>query len=409
MKMKKRMLGAVLSLMLVVLVFLSTLAAASDTPSSWAAEAITRADSLGLIPSSLNGNYTQNITRAEFCALAVPVYEKLTGTEITQLRDFTDTTDINVRKIGGENIVSGTGNGAFNPDGEITRQEAAVILSNLMSAMAEPLPESEPTFADNAQIDTWAMDAVGRVQKAGIMSGTGNNYFNPKGDAGRYTREQSIITIVKVWDIVETTRPSADDSKAEDDSAMPAEKQAVGNILIAYFTVPETDGLDAVSGASRVVVDGEVLGNNQYIAQLIQQSVGGDLFRIETVQEYPGSHDALLDFAYDEKANNARPELASKIEELADYDVIFIGYPNWNSELPMPLYTFLEENDFSGKTIVPFNVHGGSGFSRTINTIAELQPNATVITNGFSISRDNMANAQDEVVKWVQTLEWTNE
>ena len=407
--MKKRMLGAVLSLMLVVLVFLSTLAAASDTPSSWAAEAITRADSLGLIPSSLNGNYTQNITRAEFCALAVPVYEKLTGTEITQLRDFTDTTDINVRKIGGENIVSGTGNGAFNPDGEITRQEAAVILSNLMSAMAEPLPESEPTFADNAQIDTWAMDAVGRVQKAGIMSGTGNNYFNPKGDAGRYTREQSIITIVKVWDIVETTRPSADDSKAEDDSAMPAEKQAVGNILIAYFTVPETDGLDAVSGASRVVVDGEVLGNNQYIAQLIQQSVGGDLFRIETVQEYPGSHDALLDFAYDEKANNARPELASKIEELADYDVIFIGYPNWNSELPMPLYTFLEENDFSGKTIVPFNVHGGSGFSRTINTIAELQPNATVITNGFSISRDNMANAQDEVVKWVQTLEWTNE
>ena len=407
--MKKRMLGAVLSLMLVVLVFLSTLAAVSDTPSSWAAEAITRADSLGLIPSSLNGNYTQNITRAEFCALAVPVYEKLTGTEITQLRDFTDTTDINVRKIGGVNIVSGTGNGAFNPDGEITRQEAAVILSNLMSAMAEPLPESEPTFADNAQIDTWAMDAVGRVQKAGIMSGTGNNNFNPKGDAGRYTREQSIITIVKVWDIVETTRPSADDSKAEDDSAMPAEKQAVGNILIAYFTVPETDGVDAVSGASRVVVDGEVLGNNQYIAQLIQQSVGGDLFRIETVQEYPGSHDALLDFAYDEKANNARPELASKIEKLADYDVIFIGYPNWNAELPMPLYTFLEENDFSGKTIVPFNVHGGSGFSRTINTIAELQPNATVITNGFSISRDNMANAQDEVVKWVQTLEWTNE
>jgi len=275
-----------------------------------------------------------------------------------------------------------------------------------MSAMAEPLPESEPTFADNAQIDTWAMDAVGRVQKAGIMSGTGNNYFNPKGDAGRYTREQSIITIVKVWDIVETTRPSADDSKAEDDSDMAAEKQAVGNILIAYFTVPETDGVDAVSGASRVVVDGEVLGNNQYIAQLIQQSVGGDLFRIETVQEYPGSHDALLDFAYDEKANNARPE---KIEDLADYDVIFIGYPNWNAELPMPLYTFLEENDFSGKTIVPFNVHGGSGFSRTINTIAELQPNATVITNGFSISRDNMANAQDEVVKWVQTLELTNE
>lgn len=71
-----------------------------------------------------------------------------------------------------------------------------------------------------------------------------------------------------------------------------------GNILIAYFSVPESDGVDTVAGASRVVVDGEVLGNNQYVAQLIQEEVGGDLFRIETVQEYPGTHDALLDFAY---------------------------------------------------------------------------------------------------------------
>ena len=69
------------------------------------------------------------------------------------------------------------------------------------------------------------------------------------------------------------------------------------NILIAYFTVPETDGTDAVSGASRVVADGQVLGNTEYVAQLIQQETGGDLFAIETVQEYPGSHDPLLEFA----------------------------------------------------------------------------------------------------------------
>lgn len=177
-----------------------------------------------------------------------------------------------------------------------------------------------------------------------------------------------------------------------------------GNVLIAYFSVPETDGVDAVSGASRVVVKGEVLGNNQYVAQLIQEEIGGDLFRIETVQEYPGSHNPLLEFAYNEKSDNARPELASQIENPESYDVIFLGYPNWNADLPMPLYTFLEAYDFSGKTIIPFTVHGGSGFSRTIRTIQELQPNATVVEEGLSISRNNVSDAQDDVSRWVAGL-----
>ena len=177
-----------------------------------------------------------------------------------------------------------------------------------------------------------------------------------------------------------------------------------GNILIAYFSVPETDGVDAVAGASRVVVDGEVLGNSQYVAQLIQQEAGGNLFRIETVQEYPGSHDPLLEFAYNERAVDARPALATQIENPDDYAVIFLGYPNWNADLPMPLYTFLEEYDFSGKTIIPFTTHGGSGFSRTIQTIQELQPGATVIENGLSISRNSVPDAQSDVAEWVAGL-----
>lgn len=177
-----------------------------------------------------------------------------------------------------------------------------------------------------------------------------------------------------------------------------------GNVLIAYFSVMETDGVDTVSGASRVVVDGESLGNNQYIAQLIQQETGGDLFAIETVQEYPTTHDPLLEFAYDEKAENARPELAAHIEDPDSYDVIFLGYPNWNADLPMPLYTFLEEYDFSGKTIIPFTTHGGSGFSGTIQTISELQPDANVISDGLAISRNNVSEAQREVIDWVNGL-----
>lgn len=177
-----------------------------------------------------------------------------------------------------------------------------------------------------------------------------------------------------------------------------------GSVLIAYFSVPETDGVDAVAGASRVVEGGEVLGNNQYVAQLIQETIGGDLFRIETVQAYPGTHDALLEFAYNELSENARPALASQIENPDRYDVIFLGYPNWNADLPMPLYTFLEEYDFSGKTIIPFTVHGGSGFSRTIRTIQELQPQATVVEDGLSISRNSVADAQDDVSEWIAGL-----
>ena len=169
------------------------------------------------------------------------------------------------------------------------------------------------------------------------------------------------------------------------------------NILIAYFTVPETDGTDAVSGASRVVADGQVLGNTEYVAQLIQQETGGDLFAIETVQEYPGSHDPLLESAYNEKADNARPELATQIENLDDYDTIFLGYPNWNADLPMPLYTFLESYDFSGKTIVPFCTSASDSIDNSLHIFEELAPDAE-LAEGLT------ANNEEEIEPWLAGL-----
>ena len=204
-----------------------------------------------------------------------------------------------------------------------------------------------------------------------------------------------------------TTKPAEDETESTGTSD--TTETGNSNILVAYFSVMETDGVDTVAGASRVVVNGEVLGNNEYIAQIIQRETGGDLFSIETVQDYPTTHDPLLEFAYNEKADNARPELATQIENLDSYDVIFLGYPNWNADLPMPLYTFLEEYDFSGKTIIPFTTHGGSGFSRTIQTISDLQPNATVVSDGLSISRNSVSGAESDVVDWVNGLNLTAE
>lgn len=224
--------------------------------------------------------------------------------------------------------------------------------------------------------------------------------------------EQQNTSEEKTVEITTPTAESADDSMEQTPSGDTESANAAktGNgILVAYFSVMETDDVDTVAGASRVAVNGETLGNNEYVAQIIQRETGGDLFSIETIQEYPTTHDPLLEYAYNEHAENARPELATKIENPDNYDVIFLGYPNWNADLPMPLYTFLEEYDFSGKTIIPFTTHGGSGFSRTIQTISELQPNATVASDGLSISRNSVVRAEGEVVEWVNGLGLTAE
>lgn len=212
------------------------------------------------------------------------------------------------------------------------------------------------------------------------------------------------MSVISKKSTVERTNDETE--KAE---TLDAEKAENSNVLIAYFSAIETDGVDTVASASRVAVNGEVLGNNEYVAQIIHRETGGNLFAIETVQDYPTTQDSLLDFAYNEKADNARPELAAKIENLDSYDVIFLGYPNWYADLPMPLYTFLEEYDFSGKIIIPFTTHGGSGFSRTIQTISELQPNAVIISDGLSISRDSVSSAESDVVNLVNGLNLTAE
>lgn len=114
-------------------------------------------------------------------------------------------------------------------------------------------------------------------------------------------------------------------------------------ILIAYFSVPEnvdTAGADAVAGASIVVNDGEKLGNTEYVANLIQETIGGELFRIETEEEYPLDHDPLVDQVSEEKSENFRPELTSHVENFEQYETILLGYPNWWGDMPMPVYSF---------------------------------------------------------------------
>lgn len=207
---------------------------------------------------------------------------------------------------------------------------------------------------------------------------------------------------------VQAIQETEQDAGKQNETADSGSDQNTGsNILIAYFSVPEDidiSGIDADAGASVVVQNGEAVGNMQFMAEAIQQAVGGDLFRIETEEEYPLDHDPLVDQAADEQSENARPALSTHIENLENYDTIFVGYPNWWGDMPQPMYSFFEEYDFAGKTIIPFNSHGGSGFSDTISTIADMQPDAAVVEDGLTISRNDVAVSNQTVKEWAKEI-----
>lgn len=189
-----------------------------------------------------------------------------------------------------------------------------------------------------------------------------------------------------------------EESSSQTNESTPTPSNTNGKNLVVYFSMP--DNVDD----STVVIDGETLGNTQYMAYVIQETVGADIFRIEPETSYPTDHDKLVDIAREEQSNNARPAIKDTIENFDTYENIFVGYPNWWGDMPMILYSFFDEYDFSGKTIIPFNTHGGSGFSGTISTIKELEPNAEVL-DGKSISRNDIQDAEQEIVDWVNSLD----
>lgn len=207
--------------------------------------------------------------------------------------------------------------------------------------------------------------------------------------------------------------PEATEPTVAPDASQPAEspeasgEEEGGGILIAYFSrVGNTDfdeNTDTNTTASVVATEDGLQGNTEVIARMIQQALGGDLFLIETVDKYPVSYDETIDVGQSEGSAEARPALAATVENLDEYDTIFLGFPNWWYDMPMAVYSFLDAYDLSGKTIVPFVTSGGSGFSGALDTIAELEPDATV-TDGFSVGGGSATGAQEDVNTWLAEL-----
>ncbi len=158
--------------------------------------------------------------------------------------------------------------------------------------------------------------------------------------------------------------------------------ESKGNVLVLYFSQS---------------------GNTETVANFIHDAVGGDIIKLETEQTYPSDYNELVDYAQEEQRENARPALSTKIDNIEEYDTIFLGYPNWWGDMPMPIYTFLDEYDLSGKTIAPFITHGGSGLSGTPANIQEEEPNATV-TEGLAVNGSSARNSESTVRQWLSEI-----
>ncbi len=176
------------------------------------------------------------------------------------------------------------------------------------------------------------------------------------------------------------------------------------NTLVIYYTMPESDGVDMSSSASRVTSEGNLYGATEYVARIMSEELDADLYRIETEDDYPATHEALIEQASQEKARAYRPKLKEVDIDLKDYIDIYIGYPNWWADLPMAMYSFIEQNDLSHASVRIFNTHGGSGLSRTVESLLNRQPDLNLVESYLSISRNDVLESRQSIINWLNEV-----
>lgn len=205
------------------------------------------------------------------------------------------------------------------------------------------------------------------------------------------------------------TAPTEAPAATEAPTEAPAESEADGADSEAA-EAPAADSSEETNAATETTGDSNTLvayfswsGNTEAMANLIAEQTGGTLFEIAPATPYTDDYDALLDVAQQEQAEDARPALAASVEDWDSYDVVFVGYPDWWSDAPMVIYSFLESYDWTGKTLVPFCTSGGSGFGRSLDRLPDSAPGATIL-EGLHVSGSSAADSGEEVAEWIAGL-----
>lgn len=230
-------------------------------------------------------------------------------------------------------------------------------------------------YPDGEQTDpTGAQSGTRRVYRGGGW----NDFAKNMRCAYRATMDQDKGSFNIGIRLVRNAAPGSGNVAGTD--VQPGESGTGSGMLIAYFSWG---------------------GNTRGIAEEIQSQTGADLFEITLVNPYSSDYNTVLDEAQRDQNEQARPKLASHVENMDDYDTIILGYPNWWASIPMPLASFLEEYDFSGKTIIPFCSHGGGRFGQSLTAIAKLAPDAQM-GEGLSVHYSGGNSLPGDVSEWLE-------
>lgn len=223
-------------------------------------------------------------------------------------------------------------------------------------------------------------------------------------------------SVIMILALIFALAGCAADNNITNDSR-PAETKAVEATVQADETNAAEDNTPVTTGSSSIVVyfsrTGEQYGvgvidkgNTAIVADMIIEQTGADSFEITPKEDnYPMTYTELTDYAKEEQNQNARPEIASTVENFDSYDTVYLGYPIWWGDLPMICYTFLESYDFSGKTIIPFCTHAGSGNAGTQSKIQAAVPNAEVkevLAITGADAQDDQDSVKSQVIDWLQ-------
>lgn len=227
------------------------------------------------------------------------------------------------------------------------------------------------------------------------------------GNSGRDNADGSSTDSYEASSIEETSgvsqEPQENGEATEATETPDSVSEEQSKILVAYFSWADNavlaEDVDAVSSPSVIPP-----GNVQQLAGWVQEETGADVFSIRVTDPYPSDWDECLERANQERGDNARPELVENIEDLSQYDTIFLGYPNWWYGVPMALLTFLESNDFSGKQVFLFCSHGTGGLANSVEIISEAIPDAEISDNIFDGYEEEASSSEESIRQWVQEL-----
>ena len=184
------------------------------------------------------------------------------------------------------------------------------------------------------------------------------------------------------------------DTSAQKETQTTTSARSDQRVLVVYFSRADenTGGVGYIEK-----------GNTKILAEMIVERTHGDLFEIKTVKPYPKEYRPATEAAKQEKEENARPEIVGELPDLSKYDVVFLGYPIWWSDMPMPVYTFLDRENFAGKIILPFCTHEGSGLSDTQRSIADVTK--ADVREGFAlqghIAQKSPEEARTALYEWM--------